>query len=97
LAFLVAAAFTADSLRFLAVAFAFLVAAALFAAAVRFRLAAAFLAAALRSVALFMTRSITERQGEPMPFDSMCLSMPRIITVSGMVDGCTGGGSFSNS
>jgi hypothetical protein len=58
LAFRVAAAFSADSLRVFAAAFAFLVAAALFAAAVRFRVAAAFFAAALRSVAFFMTRSI---------------------------------------
>jgi hypothetical protein len=59
LAFLVAAAFTAASLRFLASAFAFLVAAALFAAALRFLVAAACFAAALRSAALFIARSIT--------------------------------------
>ena len=64
LAFLVAAALTADALRFLAAAFAFLVAAALFAVAVRFRVAAAFFAAALRSAAFFMARSIAERHGD---------------------------------
>ena len=62
LAFLVAAALTAASLRFFAAALAFLVAAALFAEALRFRVAAALFAAALRSVAFFMARSIAERQ-----------------------------------
>jgi hypothetical protein len=62
LAFLVAAAFTADALRFFAAAFAFLVAAAFFALAVRFRVAAAFFALALRSAAFFMAWSIAERQ-----------------------------------
>ena len=65
LAFLVAAALTAASLRFFAAALAFLVAAALFAEALRFRVAAALFAAALRSVAFFMARSIAERQ-QPM-------------------------------
>jgi len=63
-AFLVAAALTAEALRFFAAAFAFLIAAALFAVAVRFRVAAAFLAAALRSAAFFMARSIAERHGD---------------------------------
>ena len=58
-AFRVAAAFTAAWLRFIASAFALRVAAALFAAALRFLVAAALLAAALRSVALFIARSIT--------------------------------------
>ena len=62
LAFLVAAALTAASLRFFAAALAFLEAAALFAEALRFRVAAALFAAALRSVAFFMARSIAERQ-----------------------------------
>jgi hypothetical protein len=62
LAFLVAAALTAASLRFFAAALAFLVAAALFAEALRFRVAAALFAAALRSEAFFMARSIAERQ-----------------------------------
>ena len=51
LAFLVAPAFTADSLRFFAAAFAFLVTTALFAAARRFFVAAAFTADSLRFLA----------------------------------------------